>query len=279
MRIKYITHKIVNKILSWKSNARRRQLVKRASSCTSKGEMLYPQRRILNKYRSTWFRSRSSLWENGQDDESQENFAILDATRPWTPIQACLSLSTVTLDGYFSAFASRVANAPRKLRYHQLCSPASLPTEWTQSGSLSSESSFRWSLSYVHSLTDRVMAYDRHTTIPKHLLVANLRSSRKRGTLYCFCQTRHVISLSIELDIRSHYTLVTRDFEINSNDRRNENCKAPYYLNEKNSTHFSTLTNNIHEIFSSLQIRPLVLFEYSYCYRRRKKRIINSYIF
>lgn len=134
--------------------------------------MLYPQRRILNKYRSTWFRSRSSLWENGQDDESQENFAILDATRPWTPIQACLSLSTVTLDGYFSAFASRVANAPRKLRYHQLCSPASLPTEWTQSGSLSSESSFRWSLSYVRSLTDRVMAYNRHTTIPKHLLVA-----------------------------------------------------------------------------------------------------------
>lgn len=161
----------------------------------------------------------------------KRTLAVLDATRPWTPIQACLSLSAVTLDGYFSAFASRVANAPRKLRYHQLCSPASLPTEWTQSGSLSSESSFRWSLSYVHSLTDRAMAYDRHTTIPRHL-----RSSRKRGTLYRFCQTRHVISLSIELDIHSHYTLVTRDFEINSNDRRNENCKVPYYLNEKNST-------------------------------------------
>lgn len=67
--------------------------------------------------------------------------------------------SAVTLD--FSALAIRVANALRKLRYHQLCSPASLPTEWTQSGSLSSESSFRWFLPYVrtHSLTDRKTAH------------------------------------------------------------------------------------------------------------------------
>lgn len=73
-----------------------------------------------------------------------------------------LPFSAVFFRWLFSTFASRVANAPRKLRYHQLCSPASLSTEWTQSGSLFSESSFRWSLSYMHSLTDRIMTYNRH---------------------------------------------------------------------------------------------------------------------
>lgn len=41
-----------------------------------------------------------------------------------------------------------VANALRKLSNHQLCSPTSLPTEWTQSGTLFSESSSRFSFPF-----------------------------------------------------------------------------------------------------------------------------------
>lgn len=117
----------------------------------------------------------------------------------------------------FLIFASRVANALRKLRYHQLCSPASLPTEWTQSGSLSSESSLRWyicthlslslSLLYMHSLTDRIMGYNRHATsrsissswISTHLNVQHCIVSAKRAT-WC-------LPLSIELDILPRYTI------------------------------------------------------------------------
>lgn len=122
--------------------------------------------------------------------------------------------SMIILD--FSAFASRVANAPRKLRYHQLCSPASLSTEWTQSGSLSSESSFRWSLSYVHSLTDRIMAYNRHTAS------RSISLSRISGYLnveHCIVSAKHAkrAFLSIEPNILPYYTYsIARDFRINS---------------------------------------------------------------
>lgn len=153
----------------------------------------------------------------------------------------------------FLIFASRVVNALRKLRYHQLCSPASLPTEWTQSGSLSSESSLRWytylSLLYMHSLTDRIMGYNRHATSRMRLLVVNLYSSQ-RATLYCFCQTRYVMSPFIDRARYSstlYYLLyyISRDLKINSNTTKRMR-KCPCYLNKKeDSAYFSTVLSII----------------------------------
>lgn len=126
---------------------------------------------------------------------------LLDITR--LPGQVCLSLATfggfsrrllsLSLSRLFGFCHSRVANAPRKLRYHQLCSPASLPTEWTQSGSLSSESSFRWSLSYVHSLTDRIIVTP-HVQSSRSTSLSRISTHLNVEHCYCFCQTRYVIS-------------------------------------------------------------------------------------
>lgn len=87
--------------------------------------------------------------------------------------------------------ASRVANAPRKLRYHQLCSPASLSTEWTQSGSLSSESSFRW-IPLV-----RALSYRLHNSVQSSRLITKYLYAPTRETLYCFWSNAHTWYLLI----------------------------------------------------------------------------------
>lgn len=146
-----------------------------------------------------------------------QNLPIYSETSNPSPSIACRFqrfFSVVTLD--FLALAIRVANALRKLRYHQLCSPASLPTEWTQSGSLSSESSFRWFLSYVRTLLPTgKWRINRHATSPSIHPVANLPListwnivlfSAKRAT-WCLLIDRtqyplvlHYISVTWELD-------------------------------------------------------------------------------
>lgn len=153
--------------------------------------------RIFDKYRGRlgFARDILSMKERGKWPIVREVCArLLDITR--LPVQVCLSLAAFggfsrrLLSRLFGFCHSRVANAPRKLRYHQLCSPASLPTEWTQSGSLSSESSFRWSLSYVHSLTDRIIVTP-HVQSSRSTSLSRISTHLNVEHCYCFCQTRY----------------------------------------------------------------------------------------
>lgn len=138
-----------------------------------------------------------------------QNLPMYSETSNPSPSIACRFqrfFSVVTLD--FLALAIRVANALRKLRYHQLCSPASLPTEWTQSGSLSSESSFRWFPSYVRTLLPTgKWRINRHATSPSIVLSRIFRLSQ-HGILYCFLPNApRDVFLSIELNILSYYII------------------------------------------------------------------------
>lgn len=154
-----------DKILSWKSDSSEVQMTESESENPrlTKGETRYC---IFDKYKLIFV--SLEIFSMGETEEVIDHrrtlrLELADIARP--PIQvrpspAAFSGFSRWLLSTFQALAIRVANALRKLRYHQLCSPASLPTEWTQSGSLSSESSFRWFLFVrTHSLTDRKMAH------------------------------------------------------------------------------------------------------------------------
>lgn len=199
----------------------------------------------FDKYESISFRSKSSLREN------VKNYLIYSETfEPSLSVYHLPLAAIFILD--FSTFASWVANAPRKLRYHQLCSPASLPTEWTQSGSLSSESSFRWSLSLIRVLPYRpdngvIIVTPHHVSLSRifALIILKWNIALFKCATWCL----------IDLIDRAQYSSILYtwlNLGINSTirrlDQKNGNSKTTYYFNTDNSI----------RTYSSLYLLPYI---------------------